>query len=189
MKNRKIVVVAFLLAAVMLLGVGYAALTDTLTITGDLKSDPSASQYEFDGDVYFSATSVERDDTGNQAASQILEGRDDATITAKHFSEEGQTVKVKFTITNDAGNDFAALITPSALVLTNGTEGSDHEHNPIFDAVWSWNESAADHASYTLQPGTSKDLWVTITVIERPTDAHTATFSVSFTATEQPTTP
>ena len=34
MKNRKRVVVAFLLVAVMLLGVGYATLTDVLEITG-----------------------------------------------------------------------------------------------------------------------------------------------------------
>ena len=34
MKNRRNVVVAFLVCAVMLLGVGYAALTDTLTIAG-----------------------------------------------------------------------------------------------------------------------------------------------------------
>ena len=184
MKNRRTVVVAFLVAAVMLLGIGYAALTDTLTINGDLKSDPSASQNEFDGDIYFSATSIVQDDTGNQAASQILEGRDDAKIEAKHFSEEGQVVKVKFTITNDAENDFAAIITPNALTLTNGSEGTDHAHKPIFSATWSWNESAEDTASYTLQPGESKDLWVTITVIERPTDAHTATFSVSFGAEE-----
>ena len=189
MKNRRTVVVAFLLVAVMLLGVGYAALTDTLTITGDLKSDPSASQTEFDGDIYFSATSIVRDDTGNQAASQILEGRDDAKIMAQHFSEEGQVVIVKFVITNDAENDFAAIVTPQALVLTNGSDGTDHAHDPIFSAVWSWSQTATEQSAVTLQPGESKDLFVTITVIERPTDAHTATFSVSYSVVETEPTP
>ena len=55
MKNRKIVVVAFLVAAVMLLGVGYAALTDTLTIIGNAHIDVDTANKTFDEKVYFSA--------------------------------------------------------------------------------------------------------------------------------------
>ena len=179
MKNRKIVVVAFLLIAMLLLGIGYAALTDTLTINGDLKADTSVSQGEFDADIYFSATSVVKDDTGNQAASQILEGRDDATITAKHFTTAGQTVIVKFTITNDS-TEFASRLTPSTLVVTNGTEGEPGEHTPVFTVKWSWSDTSDVQGAYDLQPGESKDLWVTIILDETPTDEHTATFVVSF---------
>ena len=55
MKNRKTVVVAFLLCAVLLLGVGYAALSDTLDITGSADVNQSAAEEAFNEDVYFSA--------------------------------------------------------------------------------------------------------------------------------------
>ena len=183
MKNRKIVVIAFLVVASLLLGIGYAALTDTLTITGDLKADTSVSQPEFDADIYFSSTSVVLDNTGNQAASQILEGRDDAKITAQHFTTAGQKVKVKFTINNDS-TEFAARLTPSALDLANGHEGTENEHDVIFNVVWSWDENSADQSVFDLQPGASKDLWVTIELMVTPTEAHTANFSVAFNAEE-----
>ena len=53
MKNRKSIVVAFLLVAVMLLGVGYAALTDILDITGSADINQSAAEEAFNEDVYF----------------------------------------------------------------------------------------------------------------------------------------
>ena len=183
MKNRKVVVIAFLVVAAMLMGIGYAALTDTLTITGDLKADTSVSQPEFDADIYFSSTSIVSDDTGNMAASQILEGRDDAKITAQHFTTAGQKVKVKFTIANDS-TEFAARLTPTALNVTNGTEGTENEHEAIFDVVWSWNENSVDQSTFDLQPGTSKDLWVTIELSVTPTEEHTANFNVQFNAEE-----
>ena len=67
MKNRKVIVTAFLLVAVMLLGVGYAAVSDTLSFTGDatitltFNGDATISndqvQQEFDLDVRIAAVS------------------------------------------------------------------------------------------------------------------------------------
>lgn len=177
MKNRKTIITAFLLVACMLIGVGYAALTDTLTITGDLKADTSVSQTDFEDDVYFSATSVVTDDTGNKAASQILEGRDDAKITAQHFTAKNQIVKVMYTIKNDS-TDFAAAITPSANTVT--VENADPSHNPIFKVEWSWDENSVVTGAAEIAAGASKNLWVTITLTETPIEAHTATFTVTY---------
>ena len=179
MKNRKTVVVAFLLVAVMLLGVGYAALTDTLTITGSLKTDTTVAMEEFDADVYFSATSIVTDDTGNKAVSQILDGRDDAKIEALHFTEKDQVVKAKFTITNLAENEFDAMIEGSSITVTNNAD----DHDPIFEVVWSWAENSVDTSDVEIAHGESKDLWVTITLTETPQEVHNAEFNVSFTAT------
>lgn len=179
MKNRKIVVTAFLLVAVMLLGVGYAALTDTLTITGDLKTDTTVAMDEFDADVYFSGTSIVRDDTGNKAVSQILDGRDDAKIEALHFTEKDQVVEAQFTITNLDTNEFAALI--EGVEVTVGNNADDHD--PIFSVVWSWEQGLENNNDVTLQPGESHNLWVTITLNETPQEIHEATFSVTYTAT------
>ena len=179
MKNRKIVVVAFLLVATMLLGVGYAALTDTLTITGALKTDTTVAMDEFDADVYFSGTSIVRDDTVNKAASQIGDGRDEATIQALHFTAKDQVVVAQFTIANDSANEFAAIIEGENVEVTNTAD----DHDPIFTVTWSWDQNSINTDDVTLQPGESKILYVTITLTETPQEIHEASFSVSYTAT------
>ena len=70
MKNRKFVVVAFLLVAVMLLGVGYAALTDTLIIIGNAHIDLDTANKTFDEKVYFSAAEA-TSTTGTGAAADV----------------------------------------------------------------------------------------------------------------------
>ena len=183
MKNRKIVVAAFLLCAVMLLGVGYAALTDTLTINGQLKADNSKSEQDFDLDIYFARESmIVHDDSDNQAALQVADGRDDATIIAQHFTVKDQVVKVKMVIQNDSP-EFDALITTEDIdvIVTPGTEG----HDAVFDTTWSWAEDAVDQDDKTVpKNGGQLNLWVTITLKETPVDdTHTAEFTITFTAT------
>ena len=187
MKRRKSVVVVFLLAAAMMLSVGYATLTDKLSITGGLETDPTTAMNDFDADVYFSGTSIVQDDTGNKAVSQILDGGDDAKIEALHFTVKDQVVKAKFTIANDSV-DFAASIEVNA--ATGEDEDRDGisvennaEHDPIFSVEWSWEEEGSNHDTAEIQPGKTKDLWVTITLDETPQENHEATFTVSYTAT------
>ena len=45
MKNRKVIVTAFLLVAIMILGVGYAAVNNVLDITGTGTVNQSANNY------------------------------------------------------------------------------------------------------------------------------------------------
>ena len=184
MKNRKTVVVAFLLVAAMLLGVGYAALTDTLTITGEIGANTSASQTEFDADVYFKSTAVTKDDTGNQAASQILEGRDDAKITAQHFTVKEQIVIVEYVIANDHA-EFNASVAPNVAIDGNvdlDNDGADHD--PIFTVSWKWDDAETGAAGTKLIPAKgSATLYVVIELDETPQEAHAVTFDISFTAT------
>ena len=183
MKNRKTVVVAFLLIAVMLMGVGYAALTDVLTLEGILGADVSLATKEFDADIYFSndtvdvaklaAVSYESDADGNM--------RDTAIIEATGFQQQGDTVKVTLTIKNDS-TEFGALVTPSvtssALAVTPGTEG----HEPVFTVTWEWDEDDGKNDAKTIPAGESKNIIVTITLLETPTEHHSATFELTFDA-------
>ena len=79
MKNRKSVIVAFLLVAVMLLGVGYAALTDVLDITGTADVNQSAAEESFNEDIFFSAAVA--NESGN-TASVNADNNDKASFTA-----------------------------------------------------------------------------------------------------------
>ncbi len=55
MRNRKFALVVFFLIAALTLGIGYAALTDTLTIIGNAHIDMDAAAGQFEEKVYFAA--------------------------------------------------------------------------------------------------------------------------------------
>ena len=56
MKNRRNVIIAFLLCASLVVGVGYAALTDTLRIDGTANVKHENANNVFDGEVLFDTT-------------------------------------------------------------------------------------------------------------------------------------
>ena len=114
MKNRRNVVVAFMLVAVMLLSIGYAALTDTLDITGSADVNQSAAEEAFNEDIYFSAAVANQ--TGN-TASVNSDNNDKASFTAKTLKGAGDKATFTFVITNDG--DVDAEVTPKISSNTN----------------------------------------------------------------------
>ena len=55
MKKRRTFIVSMLLVAALALGIGYAALSDTLDINGTADVNQSQAEADFDLNVYFSA--------------------------------------------------------------------------------------------------------------------------------------
>ena len=53
MRNRKAIITAFLLLACMLIGVGYAAVTNVLDIQGSADVSQQQAEDEFNEDIYF----------------------------------------------------------------------------------------------------------------------------------------
>jgi len=82
MKNRKRIVVAFLLVAVMVIGVGYAALMDELTISGDATISALQVQNTFDENIHFVAVSADGTDWKEEADGYLAA---DADLTANGF--------------------------------------------------------------------------------------------------------
>ena len=64
MRNRKTIVTAFVLAACMLIGVGYAVLSDSLRIDGTVSIDHANVNKAFDELVYFASAAPVKDDRG-----------------------------------------------------------------------------------------------------------------------------
>ena len=98
MKNRKTIIVAFLLVAALCLGIGYAALTDTLNINGTANISKSAAETEFDEDVYFTSAS------GNGCSAAIADGNkpDAATLTITDgIGVLGDYVTATYTVQNE----------------------------------------------------------------------------------------
>ena len=64
MKNRKRVIVAFVMVAALCLGIGYAALNDSLYATGNLAVNKGDAQNEFKNDVFFTGVYEVADKAG-----------------------------------------------------------------------------------------------------------------------------
>lgn len=163
MKNRKTVVVAFLLAAVMLLGVGYAALTDVLDITGSADVNQSAAEEAFNEDVHFSAAVANQ--SGN-TASINTDNNDKASFTANTLKGKGDKATFTYTITN--AGDVDAKVTPSISSNTNPT---------FFKYYSDWDGETKDLAA-----GASITYTVTIELLETPTETISGSCIIELTA-------
>ena len=166
MKNRKTVVVAFLLVAVMLLGVGYAALTDVLDITGSADVNQSAAEESFNEDIYFSAAVA--NEAGN-TASVNTDNNDKASFTASTLKGKGDKVTFTFTIKN--AGDVDATVTPKL----NATLGNTQPE--YFTVTSDWNGAAK-----TLPAGGELTYTITVELIKTPTETIGASFLVELTA-------
>ena len=166
MKNRKIVVVAFLLIAAMLLGVGYAALTDTLDITGSADVNQSAAEEAFNEDVFFSGAVANQ--TGN-TASVNADNNDKASFTAATLKGKDDVVTFTFTIKNDG--DVAATVTPKL----NATLGNTLPE--YFEITSDWSGESRDLAAHSEITYT-----VTVKLLQTPTVTISGSFLVELTA-------
>ena len=166
MKNRKIVVVAFLLIAMLLLGVGYAALTDVLDITGSADVNQSAAEEAYNEDIHFSAAVANQ--TGN-TASVNADNNDKASFTASTLKGKDDQVTFTFTIVNEG--DIAAVITPTLNAATGNTKPD------YFEITSDWNGE-----SKTLAAGASITYTVTVKLLQTPTETISGSFLIELTA-------
>lgn len=161
MKNRKTVVVAFLLVAMLLIGVGFAQLTDQLVITGKADVDADHSQEVFDGDIYFSNVI-----SGTGCTAEILSDPDqgEITVTAGALKEVGKEVIATYTIKSES--DLDVTITPS-IVTSNPT---------YFTVTTSWN------GPQVLPAGSTIDITVTVKLAMTAETDQSTTFTVTLDA-------
>ena len=92
MKKRRFAIVAFLLCACICLGVGYAALTDTLTINGDITVKPHSADFVVKfTEVKFTdktTTAIQTDETvANFSSTQLTAAGDTATAILEVTNE------------------------------------------------------------------------------------------------------
>ena len=166
MKNRRNVVIAFMIVAVMLLGIGYAALSDTLDITGSADVNQSAAEEAFNEDIYFSAAVA--NETGN-TASVNADNNDKASFTAATLKGKGDKVTFTFTITN--AGDVAADVTPK-LNATLGNTNTEY-----FSVTSDWNG-----ATKTLNAHSEITYTVTVELLKTPTETISGSFLIELVA-------
>ena len=182
MKNRKIVVIAFLVVAVMLLGVGYAALTDTLTIIGNAHIDIDKANATFDEKIYFSvAEPVSSTGTGTTAdvAGFTPDAPDDATFTVNKLAVVGEKSVFRFVITNDSNVDAKITIAPKKL---SGVDNPSNTNTDKFTVEYAYETDSEGNIIVESNGGTT-EIIVTVTVKNPVTSATSASFGIEYTAT------
>ena len=133
MKKRRIAVVAFMLVAVLTLGIGYAVLTDTLTIGADLTANTSGSSKEFDADVQFASVTPDAASAGKVSGVISTDGDNiTLTLTEGALSTAGSSVKVTIVIENQS-TEFDPTISAPAIAIT-GTDAAE------FEATTTWGD-------------------------------------------------
>jgi len=164
MKKRRTFIILALLIAVLLLGIGYAAISaTTLTITGTASASPDANNFT----VNFTASkdpSNATDTTSSYPATSV-------TFDTSGLTASGDTATITYTITNDSDDLSAEVAVPTVSIT--GT------NSDFFSATTDWG-----NATKTIAAGDTQDVTVTVNLIKTPIDANkTATVTVTTTAT------
>jgi hypothetical protein len=188
MKNRKVIVTAFLLVAVMLLGIGYAAVSDTLNFGGDATISGDQAQQEFDVDVRIEAVSETNSGyVSYNAAGPEIDIPNDITVDIMgsgdneqdvvdfqifNLADAGDTQVIWFKVVNDSAHD-ANLI--GSTITENGTHDYFDSNYVIY---------AADGSTVTTVLPAHGEVLVklTITVKATPTELYQGNFSFVITA-------
>ena len=196
MKNRKVIVTAFLLIAVMILGVGYAAVSDTLNFSGDAMISDGQVQHEFDADIKITAVSednatwidyapstVEIERT-NDLIVNIIDGagdniQDQADFQIYNLTDAGETQVIWFKVENASAHE--ADLSGTMITETGTGDYFDSEYT-----VYS-----ADGTTETTKLPASGTVLVklVITLKNTPSENYSAHFSFAITAKVGETTP
>ena len=169
MKNRKTIITSFLLLAGLTLGVGYAAISNTLTVTGavNLGTDEKNFSVVFD--------SVEQDaNEVKRWTATINENTINSTLTvnANALDTKGDTIDVDYTIRNlSRANDLIASLGEITVTNTN---------TAWYTVEAGWVDSSVTELAYN----ETAVFNVKITLVNTPTESISGLdFFVSFTAT------
>ena len=175
MKKRRIVILAFILVAAITLGIGYAALTDTLTIIGNAHIDFAAAGSTFDGNIKFTAAEA-TSSTGTGTTSDVASfTADDATFTANKLAVKGEQSVFTFTITNES--NVAAQVIVNATKLS-GADNPSNTNTDIFEVTYEYS-----NANKVIASGGTMDVTVTVKVINPVVAETSASFGLELQVT------
>ena len=149
MKNRRNIIIAFLLCATLIVGVGYAAFVGNLTINGTTAFNPENNtldeNIEFSAVQYAENCTVNIGETGDIATMDVV-----FTFADALKNDEGEwiaTAKCILVIANNSEN--------TAVTLTNPTDF--HNTNSFFKITTNWNQDVV------LNGGKNTTIEITVT--------------------------
>ncbi len=184
MKKRRIAIVAFLLCACMVIGLGYAAISRTLTVNANAHGIAGTL------DVYFTEATK-----GANCVNAKLDGDENAalsaTFTTTDLTTVGASATATFKITNKETVD--AINAKIDYVITNNTNAN--YYSVAYEFVATGEDADAgvviadgNQSVTTLPYGQSVNIVVTVTLKAGVTDpTQSATIGIDFKAESLPT--
>lgn len=166
MKNRRLTIVAFLLCACLVVGFGYAAVSDTLRIDGTAIIDITGANTEFDGKVKFidaTAGNTEKDTITIDSTGDV------ATVEVHSLTLAGTTAT--FTLYVENTYSLPVYVTPKI-----------DDSSSLYDATLISLSSTWLSKTHEIAAGQKLIYTLTVTCVE-PKDA-TTSFAIGFTATD-----
>ena len=165
MKNRRLTLVAFLLCASLIVGFGYAAVSDTLTINGTATIDITGANTEFDGKVMFvNPTAANAKDTFTLDTTGDI-----GTVEVHSLTLAGTTATFTVYVKNEY--HLPVYVTPQI-----------DTSSALFDASLISISSNWQSKTHEIAAGEKLVYTLTVTCVE-PKDA-TTTFAIGFTCTD-----
>lgn len=174
MKNRKKIIVAFILVACMLVGVGYAVVTDTFKVTGNIKVSQEGAEDVFNQNIRFVGIVKE---SGQPPVSDVLASEnlgytascnvptDEASFHVTGIKAPGETKSVTFRIQNFGDVDATLNFTV----------------DPQFDnSAFSVTHDLTN--GFKLEKNKYVDITFTVEILNSVTEATEGQFVFSFTA-------
>lgn len=156
MKNRKVLIGIVLLIVVLALGIGYAAITDSLTIAGTATATANAENFK----VVFTGTTSGVSDGVTATATN---GATTATMDVTGLTTTGDTKTATFNIKNTS-EELKALVDVSTETISN-TE---------FFAI----DATVANPTTALAPNAETTVTVKVTLVKTPIEAVTGTINV-----------
>ena len=180
MKKRNTVIATFLLLAAVSLGVGYAALTDSFNIHGDVGANKNNENLKcvLDGETEESTVISTVDGVFCQWATTTgaaaIDGRTDCELKFVNLTTMNDTAWAKLVVENRSIDDDSLTATLSAPTVTHSLAAS------IFEVSVAWEGGA----NPTIAPGEHAILNISVKLKTTPTNAiDSSALTISFTAT------
>jgi hypothetical protein len=153
-----------------MLGIGYAALTDTLKIAGTIDLTKDDAEKEFNLDIHFSET-VTVDDPTKATGSRNADDDDKGTFSVTGLKKVGEKVSITYTIVNDG--EIEATVTPKTLLNT-------YTDKLIYSTDWDNGEGG--YVPKVISAKGSETITITVELKALPTETMQANFTIEFTA-------
>ena len=149
MKNRRIVVLAIMLVAVLCLGVGYAALNDDITATGTVNIGATGFDLDWAANNESAITTTINDENDTLTF----------TISAETLTNANPTVTIKAKVANTSTENFNAKI-------TGVTVGQSADYSDYYQVSF-----AGVAVGDVIAKGASQDVTITVTLKQMPLES------------------
>ena len=156
MKRRRTLIIAVLLIAALALGIGYAAITDTLTIGGNANVKPHTENFS----VIFEDIQEQK-----KCTAAIQTDKTVATFTTTQLVNGGETASALFIVKNTSP-EYKATIDAPTIAITAGDE--------YFDVTTDFGT-----ASKTIAPNETIQFTVTVTLDRAVVEEQSCEFTIT----------